>query len=527
MKKQTLTRNSIKQFSSFSAAFGQQNEFAEFIQTPFNSIADLHAQIALKKQEYSKETRTILVEELREQLNGIASESQLTNLELLASDNTFTVTTGHQLTLFAGPLYFVYKVLHIVKLAELFNQTYGDFRVVPVFWMASEDHDIDEVRAAHLFNKTLRWETNQTGAVGQMATDDFQEVYSELVTLFEGKETEIAELLRMKPEGTYQDYFQKLVTRLFADLGVLVIQPNTHRLKQCFIPVIRQELESQQAIVAVEGANRKIEEAGYKPQAVAREINLFYLQNQSRNRIEKVDAGFAVDGTIYSREELLRLVDEFPERFSPNVILRPLFQETILPNLAYIGGGGEMAYWIQLKPVFEAYGVQFPLIQQRISVQLIDGATKKKMDKTGWEASRFFEQGAELRKAFLSEHAGEEIDFSEIDQAYQQFKNTFVLKAKEVEPVLESMVEAELVRMEKQKEGLQQRILKQLKQKHEVALSAIDFVTDRFIPENTLQERYFHWLHFVPTGEYPAFFKSILAEIDPFETDLVILDLSE
>jgi len=527
MSHTTIARDKIKQFSSFSQAFGNQSTFGQFLTAPLNSISEIHVQAQKKKEVYSSETRQNLVQVWNRQIGSYASKSQLENLKLLENEHTFTITTGHQLTLFAGPLYLIYKVLHVVRLAEEFNNSQTDFKAVPVFWMASEDHDFDEVKSTHLFNQKLTWESAQTGPVGRFNMSDFGEVLTQFKAFFEGKETEINELIAISEKADYASYQQEFISKLFAEFGVLVLQPDNRDLKREFVPVVLREISSDLANHAVQNMNKLVESAGYKPQAYARDCNLFYLKAGERLRIEPVANGLAIDGKVYSVEELSKLVQEEPENFSPNVILRPVYQETILPNLVYVGGGGEMAYWIQLKGVFEVHHTLFPLIQQRVSVQLVDGALKKRMDKLGWSEERYFESKDELKKLFLKENDGEDLDLSNLYSEFEALRKTMIEKAKSIEATLESFAEAETVRMKKQLESFEQRLVKQLKQRHEQVLQSIDFISERIIPENSLQERYFHWLQFAPSGAYKELLKQIHQEIDPFEAELIAIDLTK
>lgn len=527
MSQTTIARDKIKQFSSFSHAFGNQSTFGQFLTAPLNSITDLHKQAAFKKEVYSPETRKNLVNTWNRQIGSYVSASQLENLKLLENEQTFTVTTGHQLTLFGGPLYLVYKVLHVVRLAEEFNASQNDFKAVPVFWMASEDHDFDEVKSTHLFNQKLSWNSDQTGPVGRFNMNDFKEVHETFKAFFDGKENEISELLAVSEKDNYASYLQEFLSKLFADFGVLVLQPDSRDLKGEFVPVILREIAKPAAHQAVLNTNKNIEEAGYKPQAQARDCNLFYLKDGERLRIEPVENGLAIDGKVFSEAELSELVHAEPENFSPNVILRPVYQETILPNLVYVGGGGEMAYWIQLKGVFEVHQTLFPLIQQRVSIQLLDGTMKKRMDKLSWPLERFFQSKDELKKLFLAENEGDDLNLSALFDSFNALRSEMIEKAKSIEATLESFAEAEAVRMKKQLEGFEQRLVKQLKQRHEQTLQSIDFISERIIPENSLQERYFHWLQFAPSGEFKHLLQSIHREIDPFEKELVVIDLTK
>lgn len=527
MNTTNISRKTLRQFSAFSAAFGHdQTSFTPFLQRPFLSLGDLHQQIQLKQADYSSEKRTVLVAELERQLGNTLSESQHSNLELLKQPTTFTITTGHQLTLFGGPMFLLYKVLHAVKLSKQFNAVSETLKTVPVFWLASEDHDVEEIRSTPLFNRLLTWETTQKGPVGRFSLNDYQFVLEEFRSLFDkGEDNELLQLLENLPLTDYRSHYQQLMTRLFMDFGVLVIQPDSTELKRLFLPVIQRELTEKAAFEAVQERNLELEKAGLNPQAQARGCNLFLLDAAGRHRIDPSVNGFTVDGKAYSTEELIQFSEQHPEAFSPNVILRPLYQETILPNLVYIGGGGEMAYWIQLKGVFDRYGVIYPLLQQRNSLSLIDGGTAKRIEKLQWETTRFFEPKEQLRKEYLHEHDAGQLDVSIVNERFEQLKLAMIEKARNVDVSLESFAEAETVRMSKQLESYEQRLVKHIKQQHDQALKSIDAICDRFVPSGELQERYFHWLNFAPSGNFRPLLNVLYEAMDPFEGDLIQVEL--
>lgn len=521
MKFSEAPRSQFKQFSAFSAAFADQNKFSSLLKRPLNLVADLMDQAQEKLSRYSKENRSTLVATWKSQLEKIASEKQLNNLLLLEQENTVTITTGHQLTLAAGPLYLVYKVMHVVRLAEEFNQTSTNIKAVPVFWMASEDHDHDEIASANLFNQTLKWETSQTGAVGRMGTDDLAETWAKLTAFFEGREAEINALTELDTTVSYARFMQVFLTRLFADYGVLVLQPDDHDLKAMFRNVIEQEIASDASFQAVQKANAELEKLGFAAQATARSMNFFLLKEDKRARIDRVENGFAIDGEMYSKEDLLKLAEETPESFSPNVILRPVYQETILPNICYVGGGGEMAYWLQLKGVFESKNVLFPCIAQRNSVILVDNGTAKKMEAMNLDWEDFSGDKEMLKKRMLQEMSSDDVDFSAVQSAAETLKTALHDKAAATDKSLESFAEAEMARLQKQIESFEQRVIKQVKQKNEVQLKQIDAISDKLFPSMGLQERYFHWLHFAPSGNYSELFKAIYDGLEPFNSNLL------
>ncbi len=521
-----ISRKIVPQFSSFSANFGNQDVLASFLQQPFTDLSALSAQIALKKEVYSAESRKTLVAVLQKQLGGYCSIAQQENIQLLAQKSTFTITTGHQLTLFGGPLYLIYKVLHVVRLCALFNETTTDNKLVPIFWMASEDHDFDEVKHARVFQHKLSWDSQQTGAVGRFDLSDFNEIYTEFVGLFEGKETAIQSLLQLSLTRNYAAFTQEFISTLFADFGVLVLQPDTPELKNQFRTVIENELFHQPSFEAVNATNKLLLEKGMQPQATVREINLFYLSNGKRKRIIQEGTNYLLDEKRVTQDQISHLLATEIENFSPNVILRPVYQETILPNLAYIGGGGEMAYWVQLKKVFEAHQTIFPLLQQRNSFLLLDVNTSKKIKKSGWDVTRFFAEKQQLRAAYLAEQPDLQIDFSAITAAFETLSQAMQDKTKAIDESLGSLASAETARMKNQIDQFEAKLLKQLKTKHEQQLAAIDFISERFLPAKELQERALHWLNFAPAGDFNNLFHAIYQAVDPFQNDLIVLDLS-
>lgn len=523
----TIQRNKTARFSAFSSAFSEdQSPFSDFIGTPFGSVEHLKEQARKKADTYSEATRKMLVTALESQLGGILSEKQQANLQLLKKPNTFTITTGHQLTLFGGPMFMLYKVMHVVKLAELFNDSQNEFSAVPVFWMASEDHDIDEIRSAKLFNRDLTWNTTGTGAAGRIPAESLSETTEELKAFFANHpDAEILKYLEKLPQENYGKWYQHFITRLFADYGVLVIEPDSRELKQLFVPVIQREITEKPSLPAVENTNAQLEKQQLKPQAHACACNLFYLTEGGRYRIDPAASGYSIDGEVYATEDLLKLAAEHPERFSPNVILRPVYQETVLPNLAYIGGGGEMAYWIQLRGVFEAHKALFPLIQQRNSLTLIDPGTEKRKEKTGWDFETFIQPKEQLRNRFLKENDEEKLDIASIRETMKQLHDQMIAKAADIDVSLESFAEAETVRMEKQIDAFHQKLTKQVKQQHEQSLKNIDAISDRLFPEAGLQERYFHWLQFAPDGNVPPLLAAIHEAVQPFEGGLIVVSL--
>ncbi len=323
----------------------------------------------LEERRLSAQHREVLVDVLNEQYADLeAHEAVHQNIEKLKDQKTFTITTGHQLNLFTGPLYFIYKIVTVINACKQLKSQYPDYEFVPVYWMATEDHDFDEINHFNLFGKKYSWESDQTGPVGRFDTSSMEDLLksiAEPIEIFESAYLEGA---------TLADACCRYVNALFEEEGLVVLDADNKELKRLFAPIIEADILTQTANKLVHATNDKMIQAGYKSQAFSREINFFYLQDGLRERIVQKGDEFTVKDTDYAWDQaaLREEIANHPENFSPNVIMRPLYQETILPNLGYVGGPAEVAYWLQLKDVFAHYETSFPVLMPRNFAMVID-----------------------------------------------------------------------------------------------------------------------------------------------------------
>lgn len=430
--------------------------------------------------------RTLLVEALEQQYAGVETgEKVRANIRSLLSEQCFTVTTAHQNNIFTGPLYFIYKILHTIRLADQLNELYPEQHFVPVFYIGSEDADLDELNHTWVGNDRLTWETRQTGAVGRMKID---KALTALIGRMEGQ-------LLVQPHGEeiirmLREYYREgrsiaeatflFVNHLFMDFGLLVLQPDQPSLKSLMHSLFEDELLHQKASGIVEQTTAELEAAGYKVQAHPREINLFYLNGDRRDRISVRNGQWTVlnGGPQFSREEILQELKDHPGRFSPNVILRGLYQETILPNIAFIGGGGETAYWLQLKDLFVHYRVPFPVLVLRNSFLIIEKKFRELAVKLGLSPEDIFAPEQDLlNKLVLLETANKTRlngSMETADQLYALIKD----QAAAVDATLAGHVEAlhkaavhrlaelekKMLRAERRKFSDQQRQIRSLKE---------------------------------------------------------------
>lgn len=454
------------------------------------------------------------------------------NIDALLAENTFTVITAHQPSLFTGPLYFIYKTVTAINLARQLRERYQDYHFVPVFWLGSEDHDFEEINHLHLFNKTLTWENDEGGATGTMSTDSLQPVLAELKEMLGDSDnaTHIFGIIeRCYAAGkTYAQAAFEFVHELFKSYGLVVLLTNTASLKRAFIPYIEKELFERPSQALVESAQAEKEAAGFKAQAFARAINLFYLENHSRERIEW-DAE-AARFTVVHREvsftaaEMKAHLEAHPERFSPNVVMRPIFQEVVLPNLCYIGGGGELAYWRERLTQFEYFGVNYPMLMRRNSVLWVDKGSKKKLDKLDLTIEALFADVELLVKRYVKDNTEEELSLANERQIIENAFNSVLEKATSIDPNMKRSVLGEMTKQLNALDKLEAKLISAEKRRHDTAIKQIRGLKDRLFPKNGtgLQERYDNFLQFyLKHGD--QFIATLIEHLDPFNRDFVVL----
>ncbi len=484
----------------------------------------------LKDKAGDKIDRALLSNVLRDQYETYCTPTDkgLELIKKLENERTFTITTAHQPVLFTGPLYVVYKIISAVKLCTQLQEAYPDHDFIPVFVTGGEDHDFDEMNHAHLFGNELVWENSEKGAVGRMQTESLQPALESLQNIL-GESDNAKEIYSLfekthKHHETYAPAFADLINGLLGPLGILVLNMDDSRLKEKMVSIFRDELFEHHSSKLVRETQSEVEEAGFKPQAYVRDINLFYLDDQIRERIEKEGNEFRVVDTdiTFSEDDINELLEQRPDKFSPNVVTRPLFQETILPNLAYIGGGGEIAYWLERKSQFEHFNINFPMLVRRDSCLWVDPALTKRMNKVGLPLEDYFKDEDQQIKDYVSRAAENEFKLGrEKGQIMQLFKG-IEEKAKAIDPTLRSTIAAEARNQVKSLEKIEDKLRKAEKQRHEIELGQISKIREKLFPGGGLQERYANFLEFY-TRHPESYFNTLYDAFDPLNGQLKIL----
>jgi bacillithiol biosynthesis cysteine-adding enzyme BshC len=482
--------------------------------------------------------RKLLVDSLKEYYNrnapGMASYATLKNIQKLQDANCFAVTTGHQLCLFTGPLYFIFKIITCINLAEKLNKEYPSNHFVPVYWMASEDHDFAEINHVNLFGKKVEWSVEGIGGpVGKLPLAYFTPIIEALFAIMgDGENTkELKQIISdsYSSEKTLAEATFSFVNALFGKYGLVILEPDNAEFKKIFSPIITDELINGNSFKLVYETSLKLAETGIEAKVHPREINLFYMDETGRNRIDisvRANPGvrpYKIMNTEkeFTQNEIIELVKTSPEKFSPNVLLRPLYQQAILPNVAYIGGPAEIGYWLQLKSIFENYKIPFPVLMPRNSALIINTPVPQKMAKLSLEVKDLFKDTESLIKELLKRIDG----IPEFENESAQLKDIYSSmgkKVKDVDPTLVSFTEAELQKQLNALKTLETKLMRVKKQKEETTVAQIRKLKEYLFPAGALQERTENFIPFY-LQQGGLFFDMLKENFDPFEFSLSVL----
>ncbi|CAN5716170.1 bacillithiol biosynthesis cysteine-adding enzyme BshC [soil metagenome] len=500
---------------------------------------------SIKARQQFNQPREMLVNALIEQYKGHdISEQVVANMEALRSPDTFTITTAHQPNILTGPLYFIYKILHAIKLAAELKKLLPQFNFVPVYYMGSEDADLEELGHIFLDGEKLEWTTDQSGAVGRMNTKGIEKLIDRLEGEF-GNWKYGAEMVAMCRQAyqhgnNVQQATLWLVNELFKSFGLIVLVPDNASLKKAFNTVVEKELTTRfsyplvQKTIAAFGSQ-------YKVQAAGRAINLFYLSDDgSRDRIElqepanksandsNASAEFVVvnKGLTFTQQGILDELHAHPERFSGNVILRPVFQETILPNIAFIGGGGELAYWMELKKVFEAAEVPYPVLLLRNSLLLVLPTHHQLQQKLAINTKALFQKQDLLIKDLIQRNTDNKLDTKEAQKTVYDLYKKLQDQASDIDPTLKAHVAALHVRTLQGLTGLEKKFLRAEKRKQSNIIAQVKKLKSALFPNENLQERIDNFMPLYATYGF-ALIQLLYEHSQPIAKNFSILYLEE
>jgi len=518
-----ISYDEFKHSQHINEFYSKQEIVQELIGLPYN-IENFQKQINLKQNSFDLNKRKILSEVLFENYKQVKLSARLQqNLSQLNKSNTFTITTGHQLNLFAGPAYFFYKILHVITMCNELKINYPNCNFVPVFWMASEDHDIEEIRKVFVFGKELIWKTKQEGCVGNFDCKGLSELLDEFKEFYKNNpSSDIVETLNSYEGNTLSKATFNLLNYLFGDKGLIILDANNKNLKKLCKPLFLKEINEMFIQKNVNKTNEILKSNNIKNQAFVREINLFFIgQNNKRERIKIKKNDFVIGDAIFTKNQLIEMIDSSPESFSPNVLFRPLYQELILPNLCYVGGGSELKYWMQLKNTFLSAKIPFPILSQRKTLFYLNKSIFSKIQSLKIPIVDLFKNQSEIFKQSLN-LSKQQLNWNKTDNCFEGFLKEVYTNTDHFSKSDITSLNADLRKITKVKESIIKKVDKINNRRFDQIKTDINKIHSCFFPDGTYQERKLHFFHFCPDGNLELMDK-LYSEFEPFNNSVLIV----
>lgn len=492
MQEFEIPYSQISQFTKFDKLYAEKDISLKPFIEEFPNWDSFEKIISTKsKQQINRELIVTVLTEQYEEIETPDKAKQ--NVKLLNEQTTFTCITAHQPSLFTGPLYYIYKIISCINIADQLNEQHDNYHFVPMFISGGEDHDFEEINHCNVFNKKISWNSSSEGATGRFSLDGLESSLNELESII-GENSKVKDLTKLMHKWleishTYNQFQHHLVNHLFGKYGLVYLSMDNKSLKKEFSSILLKEIKESFSIQEVQTTQSALNQIGLKSQAHARGINVFYLKN-GRHRIVKEKSGYKVLDTdiSFTSDELENELRINPENFSPNVILRPLYQELLLPNVAYVGGGGELAYWMERKSQFHKIGIPFPILIRRNSALIVESHILKQIENLGLIPSTFFEEEHLIHNAYFTESNSEFSLKSYIDEADKLYDN-IAEAAKQVDNSLEGTVKSMAAKHQKQLEQLESKIRKAIKAREAISINKITKIKSGLFPNNGMQER--------------------------------------
>lgn len=540
-------------FINFSDIPGHHNLFLDYLYE-FDNVKHLYKNDFRNKESYLSVFRKVSerFDDFRNELSDIVKEQYSSfkpshktekNISLLKSKKTLAVVTGQQLGLFGGPLYTFYKIITAIKLSQYLSERYDEYQFVPVFWLEGDDHDFNEVRYMNLIsdnNELLKFsyedeieEEENKGSIGRLKFNEkINLVHDELTAKI--RKTDFSQSLAEKLKSFYNDSetfkssFSKLIFSLFDEYGLVIFDPQDKKVKERLKPVFKKEITDfrihTEKLVNVSA----LLEETYHAQVKVRPVNLFYSNDEGRYLIEPVDNEFRLKRKRkrFTYDELMSLIDSEPEAFSPNVLLRPICQDYVLPTAFYIGGPSEVAYFAQVMPLYDFYQIESPIIYPRSSATIVEKNISSILEKFGLTVMDVLIDPDKLKNRVVGTLADSTIEamfestFNQVELSFDQLKE----KLFELDKTISDASTKYKQKIINYIEELKGKTLEAQKKKYEVTLRQIDKLAVNVFPGGNLQEREINFIQYA--NKYgDNFLKLVFDElaINKFEHQLINL----
>jgi len=462
--------------------------------------------------------REVLADVLhRQNVEFGAGQTTAANIALLRRPNTFAIVTGQQVGLLAGPMYTLYKTITALQLTAQLNQQFPEHRFIPVFWLEGEDHDFEEV--SHV--RTVTTENTlfdlqylphgkplerNPGAVGAMPlTPAITQVLEGLrqvlpVTEFSGQVFDALNDI-YKAGASMNTALARFLNYLFPDSGLVIVDPGAKELKELSRPIFEDELRSFPQLCELVIQQSAHLESLYHAQAKPKAINLFLLHKGGRYLIEPVESGFSLKGSRqkFTREELNQLLTGSIELFSPNVILRPIIQDRLLPTAVYVAGPAEVAYFAQLKTLYRHLRIPMPVVHPRASATILEDKIQKVLERYGLSVVDFFGNEGELEEHVLEQESNIRLDelFRGVKRKLSEALTELQFGLNHIDPTLVGALETTRSKVDANLSRLREKAVRAQKRKNEVLLNHIRKAARHIAPDGHPQERWLSVIYFL------------------------------
>ncbi len=499
MKTYTLPLSATKSFSQLVNDYLSQNPFF----TPYGGSTWSETQweqaFEQKRTFFSPSKRALLIDVIRSQYEALGISIAEDTLTRLSDENTFTVCCAHQPNLLGGPMYTVIKIASTIALCRQLQSRFPSKNFIPVYYIGSEDHDVQELNHLYINNEKIEWSVESKGAFGSLGCKESQAQVNEVLTKLSFlpfyKELESILHKAYQESNSIAQASFVLMQALFADSELLCIDANNAQLKESFIRILEKEIFEETSHATLSESIQHWE--SHYPKAVEfRQINVFYLDAMRRTRIVRVADHFetADASQRWTADELKNLISTDPAKFSPNAVLRPVYQEWILPNIAFVGGGSEVAYWKQVYPIFEKFKVPYPSVHLRNSLAIIDNKFEKRKEQLAYEWADWFESEESLIQQLVDKSG---IEWRRETDLLQNFTAALESKSAAIDKGLEGATGAAIAQINKAMEGLEKKWTQAIKRKEEDHINAIKKGKQGLQPNGILQERRESFLPFL------------------------------
>lgn len=538
-------KNLVKASDGFSLFFAdylsEYHKVQQFFEVDFHPLRNFPAYARQISERFPHR------EEIAEILNAQNSPLQpfrraLDNIELLRSPNTVAIVTGQQVGIFTGPLYTIYKTITALKLVEQLKAAYPEYNFVPIFWLEGEDHDFDEMNKITVLNAEAapsiieylidgKPVERNVGAVGELVLGTGLRLFFEQIAAAlpktEFKDVVVRAFGECYSEGkNFSTAFAELMNRLFPDEGLVFINPNDRRLKMLMRPIFRSEIADYPSVSQLIIERSAELEDRYHAQIKPKAVNLFLFHKGGRYLIEPREHDFSLKGTrqFFSKEDLLKMVEETPELFSPNVALRPICQDTLLPTLAYIGGPAEISYFAQLSKVYKRFGLSMPIIYPRASATILEERLMKTMEKYQLDLPDLFDNPDSVNRKVVELVSEVKVDdmFTNALERVRELINEMKFGLNYIDPTLLGALETTRGKIEGHLQVLRDKAMEAQQRRHETALRQVGRVINTVFPSRNFQERELNIIHYMNKFgmDFPRFLKNTL-EINLFKHQII------